>query len=114
MLFYVQEREFSKSVDTDNYQFFEGDQVFVIRDWEWLEDYGDSESNQSEDDQEIDEFDASTNSTINNDEHETDEDEIPAITHSVSFKCIGSTKEPRYQEVLASANQKIRKGECTS
>ena len=40
-----------------------------------------------------------------------DEDEIPAITHSVTFKCIGSTKEARYQEVLALANQKIRKGE---
>ena len=60
MLFYVQAREFSKPVNTDNYQLFEGDQVFVIWDWEWLEDYGDSESNQSEDDQETNEFDAST------------------------------------------------------
>ena len=39
------------------------------------------------------------------------EDEIPAITHSLTFKCIGSTKEARYQEVLALANLKIRKGE---
>lgn len=40
-----------------------------------------------------------------------DEDKIPAITHSLTFKCIGSTKEARYQEVLALANVKIRKGE---
>lgn len=40
-----------------------------------------------------------------------DEDEIPAITHSLTFKCIGSTKEAHYQEVLAWANRKIRKGQ---
>ena len=40
-----------------------------------------------------------------------DENEIPAITHSVTFKCIGSTKEARYQEILALPKQMIKKGE---
>ena len=98
--------EFSKSVDTNGYQFFEGDHVFVIWEWEWLEDHSDPESNHSEDDQETD--DATDNT--DNDEEEEDNDEIPAITHSVTFKCIGSTKEARYQEVLALAKQKIKRG----
>ena len=91
---------------------FEGDKVFVIWEWEWLEDHSDPESNQSEHDQETDDLDATDNNDNDEeDEDEMDEDEIPAITHSVTFKCIGSTKEARYQEVLALANQKIRKGE---
>ena len=43
--------------------------------------------------------------------NEEEEDDIPAITHSVVFKCIGCTKELRYQELLALASQKINKGE---
>ena len=107
-MLFLQESEFSKAVDTNGYQFFEGDQVFVIWEWEWLEDHSDPESNHSEDDQETDDFDATDN---NDDDDEEDEDEIPAITHSVTFKCIGSTKEACYQEVLALAKQKIKKGE---
>ena len=109
---FLQESEFSKSVDTNGYQFFEGDHVFVMWEWEWLEDHSDpesnhSEDNHSEDDQETD--DATDNN--DNDDKEEDNDEIPAITHSVTFKCIGSTKEAHYQEVLALAKQKIKKGE---
>ena len=37
--------------------------------------------------------------------------ERPVITHSVVFKCIGSTKEPNYQGTLALANARIRAGE---
>ena len=105
-MLFLQESEFSKSVDTIGYHFFEGNQVFVIWEWEWLD--SDSESNHSEDDQETDDFDATDS---NDDDDEEDEDKIPAITHSVTFKCIGSTKEARYQEVLALAKQKIKKGE---
>ena len=35
---------------------------------------------------------------------------IPAITHSVIFKCIGNLKEHRYQELLALAKKKINEG----
>ena len=43
---------------------------------------------------------------------ETDDNEassIPAIIHSVIFKCIRNLKELHYQEVLALANKKIKK-----
>ena len=40
-MYSLQEREFSKSADTDSYQLFEGDKVFVIWEWEWLEDHRD-------------------------------------------------------------------------
>ena len=37
--------------------------------------------------------------------------EIPAITHSVVFKCIGSTKESSYQDALVLAKSKMRLGQ---
>ena len=36
--------------------------------------------------------------------------DVPLITHSVIFKCIGHLKESRYQEVLASAKKKMAQG----
>ena len=47
---------------------FEGDKVFVIWEWEWLEDHSDQESNQSEHDQETDDLDARDNN--DNDEED--------------------------------------------
>ena len=41
-----------------------------------------------------------------------EDDEIPEITHSVIFKCIGVLKEHRYQETLATTARKIREGEA--
>ena len=38
------------------------------------------------------------------------DDDVPAITYSVVFKCIGSHKELHYQEVLSQANKRIREG----
>ena len=74
--------------------------------WEWLEEADeadcDTESEQSDFDENTENDDTST---------EVNEEEIPSITHSVTFKCIGSTKELRYQEVLALAKQKIKKEE---
>lgn len=49
---------------------------------------------------------------INSDQEQEDmmqDDEN--ITHLVTFKCIGTTKEPRYQEVLAESVLKKRNGE---
>ena len=51
----------------------------------------------------------SSNDNISNEETK---DDIPAITHSVVFKCIGCTKEFCYQELLAQVSQKIKKGEA--
>jgi len=41
------------------------------------------------------------------------DDGIPAITHSVVFKCIGYNKESRYQELLALAQRKRAKDNAT-
>ena len=49
--------------------------------------------------------------TCTDNDSDEDEDEIPVIKHSVTFECIGCTKELRYQEMLALAKQKINKGE---
>lgn len=93
-------------MDTANYQFFEGTQVFVIWNWEWLEDIdivSDGEVSNGND---------LEPSTIDTDDDEEEADHgVPAITHSVVFKCIGATKEMRYQELLALASRRMRNGE---
>ena len=43
-----------------------------------------------------------------------DGDDIPEITHSVVFKCIGAHKEMEYQEILALANKNFNDGKRVS
>lgn len=45
------------------------------------------------------------------DSSDSDSDAFPAITHSVAFKCMGSVKELRYQEILSSVANKMKLGE---
>jgi len=86
-------------VNTDG---FEGNQVFVMWEWEWLKEAdNDSESDQREDQNDTDSEVAASLDDNETDGNDIDEEEIPAITHSVTFKCIGSFNELRYQEVLA-------------
>ena len=40
----------------------------------------------------------------------SDDDSIPAITHSVIFKCMGVTKEKRYQDIPKYAKQQLDNG----
>ena len=42
---------------------------------------------------------------------DSDIDDLPTITHTVVFKCIGSSKELHYQEILALAAKKLKEGE---
>ena len=44
----------------------------------------------------------------------SDSDEESTIRHSVVFKCIGSLKELRYQEILAQVAQRLRQGDKVS
>ena len=88
-------------MNTDGYQLFEGNQVFVLWKWEWLEET-DMFSKVKSDGSEV-------NDVATDDEEDYDDEEIPPITHLVTFKCIKSTKELRYQEVLALAKQKIKR-----
>ena len=43
---------------------------------------------------------------VSSDSEDDDNDGIPAITHTVIFKCIGAHKEDEYQEHLALAKKK--------
>jgi len=74
-------------------------------DWEW--------EDCSEDD---DDRGDSVVAPLSQDEHDAQdssdsEDVVPNITHTVIFKCIGATKEHRYQELLGLAKQKKIAGE---
>ena len=69
--------------------------------WEWVEDAdigSDSEAS-SRDEPEPPAVDTEK------EEEEAEDHGVPAITHSVVFKCIGATKEMRYHELLALANR---------
>ena len=84
--------------------------AFVMWKWTWL-DPTDCTSPSISDS----EGDASPRNDVDltSDEIGSDEpitDEVPTITHSVVFKCIGSHKEHHYQELLSLANKKIKDG----
>ena len=116
----------SKAIPTSKYHWFEDDQVFILWNWVWSEDNDeDNESrdgsdgtsgeqctdvgNEDDDDNECD--DDNEGNGDEEEDSETMDDGIPAITHCVIFKCIGYTKEHRYQEVLIDTSEKHRKGE---
>lgn len=103
----LQEEELSQSIDISAYNFFDG-KLFVVWQWTWLEEEEQSDEPQSK-------SDIDSSKTLPGDsspESSSDsEDEVPAITHSVVFKCIGAHKEFHYQELLALAAKKIRDGE---
>ena len=80
-------------------------------DWIWLEDADEHNSEcVSDESLTVETRDEECNDSA--EPSDDDDNNIPAITHSVTFKCIGCTKEMQYQEVLASANQKIKCGEA--
>ena len=95
-------------MDTSHYNFFKGSMVFVIWSWTWIdEDLSDVDG---ESDTSICGSDVnSLESSLESDEPPVDE-KIPAITHSVIFKCIGSHKESQYKDKLAVAKRKRNKG----
>ena len=76
-------------------------------DWSWIhEDSSDISTNVSS-------VEGSSESDESSADLESDDaaaSSIPAITHSVIFKCIGNLKELHYQEVLALANKKRKEG----
>ena len=80
-------------------------------DWSWIqqEDSSDDSTNSSTVDSSNKSNESSTDLKSDND-NEDDASSIPAITHTVVFKCNGNTKEIRYQEVLALANKKRKEG----
>ena len=74
---------------TSKYTFFKSSMVFIIWNWTWIDDEDPSDAD-SESDASVCGSDVnSSENSLESDEPPVD-DEIPAITHSVIFKCIGS------------------------
>ena len=78
--------------------------MFVVWKWTWIEEAVDSDNMSSDSGH-------STKKSKTSGDETTDVTPHPDIIHSVVFKCIGSLKEPRYQEILKAVSQKIRNGE---
>lgn len=70
-------------------------------DWEWVhcsKDDDDCVVDLSQDEHDEDKCDEDAHDE--SESHDSDSEDIPNITHSVIFKCIGATKEHHYQELL--------------
>lgn len=97
------------------YKLYERNHVFVIWRWTWKEQSdtsgSDSEKSSAGEDSHQRDAPAVNTSSSNPDSSDSDDDAIPPITHSVVFKCIGSLKELRYQEILPVVAKKIKQGE---
>ena len=72
--------------------------------WSWMED----EELESESESSVHEDSSSDDcSSDNSSSNAVSDDQIPEITHSVIFKCVGVLKEHRYQETLAAASKNL-------
>ena len=96
--FFIPVEEFNKTVDVENQLVAFGGEYFVI--WRWSE--SECKSNKEDD------IPQSPTGIVDYESVEEVEEEIVKSTcadseveHFVVFKCIGSTKEHKYQEVLA-------------
>lgn len=78
------------------------DVVFVIWDWEWIEQDSGSDMSAAS---------ILAPALDSEDDNSDDAPDSSEVTHSVTFKCMGSTKELRYQEYLAKIAQRRSKGE---
>lgn len=77
--------------------------MFVLLEWDWVEELMEDSSSATPDNQSVGSRQLSaSNSTQQLLDDMSDSDSIPAITHTVLFKCIGTDKERRYQEVSRS------------
>lgn len=81
--------------------------MLIIWKWSWIEDHSSSDSDELSGDDGRHDAECAASVCENS---SSDEDEVPPITHSVVFKCIGSMKEFRYQELLALASKKLKEG----
>ena len=94
-----QASEFARSVeDISKYQLYGGDTVFVLWNWFWVENSSATLSVTSS---------PHRSPTPNDGSSSSSSDEIPTITHTVVFKCIGVTKEKKYQDTLKYAKKRL-------
>ena len=83
--------------------------ITVIWDWEWSEDPGTDGSFESEDPDSLEQ----NNPYLHSDSDDSQSDvefSLPTQTHTVTFKCIGSTYDQIAQESLSKASKLLRNG----
>ncbi len=90
---------FSCEIDVTGMDILANNHVFVG--WKWYWDIACSHSHEDSCD---------SNNDSNNDSDDIIDNALQR-THTVVFKCIGTTKEESYQEVLAKSNRRLRNGE---
>ena len=95
------------------------DAVFVMWEWEWTESVGsdtpkctESEDsyNEDENDDSVAESKPECEESENEEEESVAESEIPFVTHTVTFKCIGAVRDQLSQDTLREARDRISKG----
>ena len=106
--------ELERSIDTDGFVFVE-DVAFIIWKWDWIdEDFESGTESSTSSIQVIPETPLQSDS-----DHDDDEillasamalDICTQVTHTVTFKCIGTTKEMQYQERLKQIAQLRSRG----
>ena len=92
----------------------------MVWEWEWIEDDVEESSSEVADDlsarsspELFSDYSQPTvehSPTAHTEDTSNEDDLVPAITHSVLFKCIGADKERKYQEVLFTAAKKHGEG----
>ncbi len=109
-VFDTQENEAKRAVDLDGTNLMSNN-VFVIWNWIWLEPENDEDEDATTRSVESD-IESNVNKDVIDDKEreELGETESRSITHSVVFKCIGASRDPNCQEVLAWASHQIREG----
>ena len=86
--------------------------VFIVWDYDWLVPEDDNEGSVADVESQDSEVNCDTSGVTeahsvteigDGGSSESDNDTVPAVTHTVTFKCIGVMREHRYQEVLRRA-----------
>ena len=114
-------KEFDRSIDVSGLTLVDS-VVFVIWQWEWKEAADDL--NTSDSDDEITVIPETPLDESSDDETDNEEQKLvqaaasisigtsPVVTHTVTFKCIGSTKDEQYEKTLMQVAQICQRGEA--
>ena len=100
--FLINQEEFSKSIVTAGMVLIDNSLVFVI--WKWCPVFEVNKDNDED-------VNMSCELQADKEDEDDEEDESNSVIHALTFKCIGTIKEERYQEILVAANLQRRNGE---
>lgn len=96
--FVIEQEEFSKEVDVSGLKLVDGGKVFVM--WKWNMHSG-----------EVSEAELPDEETIFSEDEEPEASASATSLYSVVFKCVGTTKQGKYQQVLSKAAAAMKRKE---